>query len=39
MKNTHFWGKNQFSEIIEYLRIFWMDFVNTIGFLEAVWIS
>ena len=39
LKNTHFWGKNQFSEIHEYLRTFWMDFVAAIGFLEAVYIA
>ena len=35
----HFGVKNEFSEIHEYLRIFWMDFVASIGVLEAVYIA
>ena len=32
----HFLVKNQFSEILKFLRIVWSDLVGVIGFLEAV---
>ena len=37
LKNVHFGvKKNQFSGILQFLRIFWSDLVGAIGFLEAV---
>ena len=32
----HLGVKNQFSEILKFLRIFWSDLVGAIGFLEAL---
>ena len=36
LKNMHFGVKNQFSEILKFLRIFWSDLVGAIGFLDAL---
>ena len=36
LKNMHFWVKNQFLEILKFLRIFWSALDGAIGFLEAV---
>ena len=40
LKNLHFGVKNQFSEILKFLRIFWSDLVGAIGFWKlVVWTS
>ena len=31
-----FWGKNRFSGILKFLRIFWSDLDGAIGFFQAV---
>ena len=36
LKNMHFLVKNRYSEILKFLRIYWSDLVDSIGFLEAV---
>ena len=35
LKNMHFWVKNRFSEILKFLRICWLDIIDSIGFLKA----
>ena len=39
LKNMHFWVKNRFLEILNFLRICWSDLVDSIGFLEAVYMD
>ena len=39
LTNMHFGVKNQFSGILQFLRVFWSDLVGAIGFLEALGID
>ena len=36
LENMLFGVKNRLSEILKFLRICWSDFIDSIGFLEAV---
>ena len=39
LKNMDFGVKNWFSEILKFLRICWSDLIDSIGFLEAVYMD